>query len=152
VAAVNSLRRSEAGRQELGKGKQNESWVGAGVEEVVREEGGVFVGGNAAVFLEPLFFINAFGAETLEKGLAGFVAASFFIDALDDPFGDGFLDGDDVEGPAGAEGGDWSAGGMEGWSGGMRERGRDERGSGFGRELAFILARAPGRGKPVGFG
>jgi hypothetical protein len=53
--------------------------IGAGVEHFVGEEGGVFVGGDAAVFLLPLFFVYAFGFEALEEVFAGLVAASFGV-------------------------------------------------------------------------
>jgi hypothetical protein len=69
----------------------------------VGDEGGGFVGGGAAVFLEPLLFINALGTEAFQEIFAGFVATRFFVDALDDALFDGFLDGNGVEGPVGAE-------------------------------------------------
>ena len=79
--------------------------VGAAVEEFVGEEGGGFVGGDAAVFLVPLFLVNALGAEAFKEVVAGFGGsgrrpdATLLVDALDEAFGDGFLDGDLVEGP-----------------------------------------------------
>ncbi len=54
--------RAEMG-EELVEGEEAEAGVGAGVEEVVGEEGGGFVGVNATVFLEPGFLVEALGAE-----------------------------------------------------------------------------------------
>jgi len=86
-------------------------------EEIVREKGAVGVGRLATVFLTPLFVVNTLGAETLEEGVAGLVAAKFFVDAFDQALLDCFLDGDMVEGPLGAESkpprrriGEWESG------------------------------------------
>ena len=85
-------------------GHEPQGGVGAGVEEIVGEEGGGFVGGDTAVFAKPLFFVDAAAADASEKLIAAFFVAGFFVDALDDAFGDGFDEGDFVEGPLGAEG------------------------------------------------
>ena len=42
----------------------------AGVDHFVSDEGGVFIGGRAAVFLEPAFFIEALGAKFFQELLA----------------------------------------------------------------------------------
>jgi hypothetical protein len=86
--------------EQVVEGQEDEAGIFGGVEEVIGKEGGVFIGREAAIFLEPLFFVEAFGAEAGEEGLREFVAARFFVDAVDDAFGDGFLDGNGVEGPA----------------------------------------------------
>ena len=87
--------------EEFVKSHQLERRVGAGVEHFVGEKGRVFVSGNATIFLLPLFFIDALSFEAFEEILPRFVAASFFVDALDDALGDGFIDGDFVKRPAG---------------------------------------------------
>jgi hypothetical protein len=92
--------RGGEGLHELFEGEEVEFGVGAGVEHFIGEEGGIFVGGDAAVFLVPGFLVGAFAAEALEEMFAGFVGAFLFVDAFDDALGDGFLDGDFVEGPA----------------------------------------------------
>jgi hypothetical protein len=38
---------------EVVEGPELEGVIGGGVEQFVREEGGLFVGGGAAIFLEP---------------------------------------------------------------------------------------------------
>jgi len=73
-----------------------------------------FVGGDAAVFAEPLFFVDAFAADAGEKLFAGFSVAGFFVDSFDDALVDGFGDGDFVEGPLGAEGDGLGGGGERG--------------------------------------
>ena len=72
----------------------------AGAEHFVGDEGGVFVGGDAAVFLEPLFLVDAFFAGAFEELFAGFVCARDFVDLLNDALFDGVLNGDAVMGPA----------------------------------------------------
>ena len=86
--------------REFVKGEEMEVGVGAGIEEFVGKEGGGFVGGDAAIFLVPLFLVNALSPKAFEEGVAGFIGAGFFVDAFDDAFGDGFLDGNFVQGPA----------------------------------------------------
>ena len=77
--------------------------IGAGVKHCVGKEGGVFVGRYAAIFLLPLFRIDAFGFEAAEEMLTRFIATGFFVDAFDNAFGNGFLDGNLVEGPGRSE-------------------------------------------------
>lgn len=86
--------------QEFVEGQEAEGGVGAGVEHLVGEEGGVFVGGDTAVFLEPLLFVNALGTEAGGEGFTGFVAAGLFVDALDDAFVHRFLERHTMETPA----------------------------------------------------
>jgi len=89
--------------KKLGQCHEAKQGIGAGVEDFVGKEGGVFVGGDAAVFLEPLLFVNALGFEAFEENIARFGSAGFFVDAFDDAFLDGFLDRDFMEGPLGTE-------------------------------------------------
>ncbi len=49
--------------QEFGKGHEAEVAFLASVEHFVGEEGGGFVGRGAAVFLQPLFLVDALGAD-----------------------------------------------------------------------------------------
>ena len=88
---------------QLGQCHQVKQGIGAGVEDFVGKEGGVFVGRDAAVFLEPLLFVDALGFEASEEGFARFFGTGFFVDAFDDAFLDGFLDRDFMEGPGRAE-------------------------------------------------
>jgi hypothetical protein len=81
------------------EGFELEVEVLAGVEDFLREESAIGVGGDAAIFQEPLFFVNALGADAGEEGLAGLVSTDMFVDALDEALGDGFLDGDGMEAP-----------------------------------------------------
>jgi hypothetical protein len=85
---------------ELIGGEEVEVGEFAGGEEFVREEGGGFVGGEAAIFLKPLFFVDAFGADAGEEIGPGFVAARFLVDALNQALVDGFLEWEGVEAPA----------------------------------------------------
>ena len=88
---------------QLGECHQVKQGIGAGVEDFVGKESGVFVGGDAAIFLEPLLFVNALGFEAFEENIARFGSAGFFVDAFDDAFLDGFLDRDFMERPGRAE-------------------------------------------------
>src|SRR5262249_8299758 len=72
----------------------------AGGEEIVGEEGSGFVGGEAAGFLEPLFFVDTLGADGGEELSTGVVAAGFLVDAFDEALVDGLLDGKRVKAPA----------------------------------------------------
>jgi hypothetical protein len=74
--------------------------IGGGVEEVVGEEGGGFVGGDAAILLVPLFLVDALGAEACEESFTGFDGAGFFVDAFDNAFDDCLLNGDLVKRPS----------------------------------------------------
>lgn len=69
-------------------------------DHFVGDEGGLFVCGSAAVFLEPVFLVNAFGAEASEELSGGFVAAGALIDFLDEALGDGIVEGDAMRAPA----------------------------------------------------
>jgi len=89
---------------ELGKVHEAEGGVFVGGDHFEGDEGGGFVGWDAAVLLEPLFLIDALGFEAAEEIGSGFVAASFGVDALDEALGDGFLDGDGVQAPGAGEG------------------------------------------------
>ena len=81
-------------------GQEAQLRLGAARQQLIGDEGGGVVGGNAAIFLEPLFLVEAFGADALEEGIGRFGAAGFPVDAFDDAFGDGFMDGVGVEMPA----------------------------------------------------
>ena len=70
------------------------------VEHVVSNEGGGFISGGAAVFLKPLFLIEAFGPETGKETGASFsgeaAASGDFVDLLDEPLVHGIVEGDAV--------------------------------------------------------
>src|SRR6266446_1812878 len=87
-------------RDELIDGKEAEGLVFAGGDEIEREECGGVVGGLAAIFLEPLGFVDAFGADALEELFARFGAASLFVNALDQALSDGRFERDGMEAPA----------------------------------------------------
>jgi hypothetical protein len=65
----------------------------------VGDKGGVFISWDAAIFLKPLFVIDAFGAETVEEILAGFGSAGSLGDFLHQAFFHSALKGDGVETP-----------------------------------------------------
>ena len=88
---------------ELGEGHEAKGWIFAGVNHVMGDEGGGFVGWDAAVLLQPLLLINTLGLEAFEESPARLVTSALLVDALDDALLDGFLDGDGVEGPVKGE-------------------------------------------------
>ena len=83
----------------LEAGEDFEIGVSAGVEHFVGEEGGIFVGGDAAIFLFPLLGVDALGFEAFQEGFTGVVATRSGVDAFNDAFLNGFVDRNAVVAP-----------------------------------------------------
>src|ERR1043166_2766839 len=82
---------------ELGEGHEAKGWIFAGVNHVMGDEGGGFVGWDAAILLKPLLLVDALGAQATQEVFAGFVAAGFCVDALDNALTDGVMDGNGLK-------------------------------------------------------
>ena len=82
----------------------------AGIEEFIGEEGGGFIGGLAAVFLLPLFLVEAFGAKPGDEVFTGVLGLVELIDAFDEALLDRIVEGDPVMTPAHAITADFDVG------------------------------------------
>ena len=71
------------GMDELSKCHQVEVAVFAGGDQIIGKESARLVSRDAAVFLEPLFLVDALGAETLQELFARFVPMGLFVNTLD---------------------------------------------------------------------
>src|SRR6266571_6568440 len=87
------------GANQLLESEELEIAVLTGGDQIVGKEHSGFIGGDTAVFLHPLFLVDALLPEALQELFAGFIALGLLINALDQTLGDSRLKRDSMKAP-----------------------------------------------------